>query len=133
MTSHSAVPTRLDRVGFFMSTACAVHCALMPAVAGLLPLIGLGFLAGEAAESVLLTCAAVIAVWSLAGGCRHHKQRRPIGMMVAGFALILIGRFVPEVAPAETPLVVTGALLIAGAHLSNRRLCCATSESRLEL
>lgn len=131
MASPPALPARLDRVGVFMSAACAVHCALMPFVAGLLPLIGLEFLAHDAAEITLLVCAAIIAAWSLAGGCRHHKQLRPIGMMVAGFGLILLGQTVAADAEvAEIGLVVVGALFVAGAHLTNRRLCCAANTSR---
>ena len=128
--SSWTVPRGLDRVGFFMSAACAVHCALMPFVAGVLPLVGIGFLAGRTAEAVLVLAAAAIALVSLAGGCRHHKQRLPLLLVAAGFLLILTGRVLirdPEV--LEIALVVPGALLIAGAHLVNWRLCCVPRQT----
>jgi hypothetical protein len=125
MTTLTLTRRGLDRVGFVLSTACAVHCALLPLVAGMLPLLGLGFLATDAAEVGLLAGSAVIATWSLAGGCRHHRQPRPIVMMIMGFAAILAGRFAgADSELVEVAGVVAGALLIASAHLSNRRLCC---------
>jgi hypothetical protein len=121
---HPPIPRGLDRAGFIMSAACAVHCALMPFVAGLLPLIGFGFLAGRHAEVVLLLAAAAIALISLIGGCRHHGRFGPLAMVGVGFTAILVGRIFLTDA-AETLLVVPGALTIALAHLANWRLCCA--------
>jgi MerC mercury resistance protein len=38
---------RLDRLGAAASLACAAHCAATPLLAGLLPLIEMGFLVSE--------------------------------------------------------------------------------------
>lgn len=122
----SFMPRGLDRAGFVLSTACAVHCAVVPLVAGLLPLVGLGFLLDEVVETALLLVAAGLALASLAGGCRHHGQFRPLAMVAAGFALILLGRtWLAHNELWETLLVVAGALMVAGAHAVNWRLCCA--------
>jgi hypothetical protein len=45
---------RLDRLGAATSLACATHCAATPLLAGLPPLVGMGFLASEQAEWVLI-------------------------------------------------------------------------------
>jgi hypothetical protein len=131
MPSSFARPRGLDRAGLIVSTACAVHCALMPLAAGLLPLLGLQFLAGETAESVLLASAAMIAAASFAGGCWHNRQARPLVLVVSGFGLMLLARTLFEdVRLAELTLSVTGAVMIAGAHLANARLCCSKAARR---
>jgi hypothetical protein len=127
--ASSLWPRGLDRAGVILSSACAVHCALMPLAAGLLPLLGLHDSVPEVLESVLLLASGAIAVVSLLGGCRHHRQWRPWLLVGAGLAAIAVGRLVIEAdvwgAWGETTLVVAGALLIASAHVANWRLCCA--------
>jgi hypothetical protein len=99
----------------------------MPAVAGVLPIIGLNDVVPETIESMLLLTSVIVAMASLAGGCRHHRQRRPWLFLFGGLALISVGRLrFEEVRWFETGLVTTGALLIATAHLVNWRLCCAS-------
>lgn len=115
----------LDRTGVFVSTACAVHCALMPLLAGMLPLIGLDDRLPEAVEPVALVASVALAAVSLTGGCLHSRQWQPWLYLGAGVGAIAFGRFaVEDVAWLETVSVVTGALLLATAHLVNRRLCC---------
>jgi hypothetical protein len=120
-------PGGLDRAGVVLSSACALHCALMPAVAGVLPIIGLNDVVPETVESMLLLTSVIVAMVSLAGGCRHHRQWRPWLFLFGGLALISVGRLLlDEVRWFETGIVTTGALLIATAHLVNSRLCCAS-------
>ena len=122
-----SLPVGLDRTGFWLSAGCAIHCALMPFAAGALSLVGAKFLAGEAAESILLGTAAVVAALSLWGGCRHHTQVRPVLFLLSGFALIVVGRtYLADITWAERVAVVSGAVCIASAHLVNWRLCCAS-------
>lgn len=40
----------LDRIGIIVSCACAVHCAAVPLLIGVLPLLGSSFIADERAE-----------------------------------------------------------------------------------
>lgn len=126
MSIIRSLPTGLDRVGFLVSAGCAVHCAAMPFAAGLLSMYGAGFVASDTIEALLLVIAAVVAVASMSGGCRHHRQLRPILLMPLGFALVLTGRALArEGGWIETLAVVAGGALIASAHLANWRLCCA--------
>lgn len=60
--------TRLDVVGSVLSTLCAIHCLAMPLVAGLLPVLGLGFLGDPAFDqAACLAMMALAAVWPGAG------------------------------------------------------------------
>ena len=74
-------PTRidLDKAGATASLACAVHCALMPLVVTLLPLVGLGFLADERTEWALLGLSAP-------AGVKQSGPRLPGTPKASGFA-----------------------------------------------
>jgi hypothetical protein len=112
----------LDRAGVLVSVGCAIHCTAMPFAAGVLSIAGVGFFASEAAETTMLAAAAVIAVVSLTSGCCHHRQWRPIALMLLGFGLVAFGKWWAPEGWREVS-VVAGAVTIASAHLVNLRAC----------
>ena len=131
MLSHSALPLspkpsaaalRVDQFGAGLSLACAVHCMATPLLLSLLPLVGLGFLADESVETLLLGASLVLAVGSLCWGFRIHHQRRTLLLLGAALLLIVYGRLSPE-ETVEIVGVVLGAGLLACGHLLNRHLC----------
>lgn len=97
----------------------------MPVLFGVLPLLGLGVLADERAEWLLIAASFIIGVASLAPSyVRHHRRALPLAIFAAGAVLIIVGRVMfEESVRLETSLVVCGALTIAFAHFVNRRLC----------
>jgi len=115
----------LDRLGATASTACAIHCMITPFVLGLLPVLGIGFLAAPWFETTVVLGAISLAVISLMHGYLHHRQFYALWLLLIGAVLLLSGRFVIGNSRQliETPLVVLGGLALAGAHLINRRLC----------
>jgi hypothetical protein len=116
--------TLLDRVGAGASMLCAVHCALLPFVLAVLPLIGLGFLAGHAFERVFVACAALLACASLLTAYRRHRRPHALFLMVPGIALLLLGIMVNLDLHiiVHTASVVTGGVLVASAHVVNLAL-----------
>jgi hypothetical protein len=127
---------RLDRLGAAASLVCAVHCAAMPLLIGLLPLIGLGFLAEERTEWALVGLSIGVGSVSLIPSyARKHRHWRPLLLFAFGASLILIVRLLAEEGSRmEAILMALGALLIACAHMINRRLCrrCADCHSASE-
>jgi hypothetical protein len=121
---------RLDRVGVAASLVCAVHCMAMPLLAGLLPLMGLSFLAEDQTEWVLTGMSLGIGSLSLLPSyVRRHKQWRPILFFGCGASLILAVRLsAEEGSRLEALMMVIGAVLIVCAHVVNRQLCrsCAS-------
>lgn len=115
----------LDRVGMTASLLCAVHCALMPLVVTLLPLLGLSFLANEATEWSLIGLSMLFGVSSLCLGFRRHRYRRALFLLAGGFALLATGRIAERNSNERlgVVLVVCGGVTVACAHLLNRRLC----------
>lgn len=113
--------TLVDRVGATASLLCAVHCVLLPFVLALLPLIGLGFLAGHTFERVFVACAALLASGSIVSGYRRHHHPHALYVMVPGIALLLfgVGIDIDVHIVLHTASVVAGGVLVASAHITN--------------
>lgn len=113
--------TLVDRVGAAASLLCAVHCALLPFVLALLPLIGLEFLAGHTFERVFVACAAALASASILVAYRRHRHPHALFIMLPGILLLLFGVGVDlDVHVAlHTVAVVCGGVLVASAHVTN--------------
>jgi hypothetical protein len=120
-TSPRRFATLVDRVGATASLLCAIHCALLPFVLALLPLIGLEFLAGHTFERIFVACAASLAGASLIVAYRRHRRPQALFLMVPGIALLLFGIAINLDVHVllHTASVVTGGLLLASAHVTN--------------
>ncbi|MGH9753672.1 MAG: MerC domain-containing protein [Blastocatellia bacterium] len=87
----------LDRLGVAASLACAAHCAAMPLLIGLLPLVGLGFLAGEQTEWALAGLSIGVGSLNLTPSyARKHRQRRPLLLFAFGAGLVIIVKVLAE-------------------------------------
>jgi MerC mercury resistance protein len=115
-------PFWLDSLGMTVSFACAIQCSLFPLLTGVLPLLGLGFLAGPEMERILLMISVVLASGGFYFGFRYHNRYYIFMFLIAGLALICTGRISLD-GNLELPFVVSGTLLLASGHVLNRRLC----------
>lgn len=120
-TAHHHWAMLVDRVGATASLLCAVHCALLPFVLALLPLVGLAFLAGPVFERVFVACAVALASGSLLLAYRRHRRPHALLLMLPGIALLLFGIFVDvhSALLVHTVSVVAGGVLVASAHVTN--------------
>lgn len=116
---------KLDKAGAVASFACAVHCAILPFVVTLLPLVGLGFLASSSVEWALLGLSATLGTLSLCLGFREHRSRLVFGVLAVAVTLLVGGRMVEvrELGEWGPYLMVAGGLTMMGAHFFNRFLC----------
>lgn len=111
-----------DRVGATASFLCAIHCALLPFVLTLLPLLGLGFLGGHRFERDFVLFAASLALFALIGGYRRHRYPLPLRLALPGLALLALGVvWVSEDRHilVHSVMVTCGGLLVASAHFVN--------------
>jgi hypothetical protein len=113
--------SRIDRLGAGVSFLCAIHCAIVPFAATVLPLVGLGFLADERTERIVLITSVALASTSVCWGIRIHRQRRILVLFGAALVLILAGRVFAQ-GVLEIALVVPGAVLFVCGHLVNNHL-----------
>jgi hypothetical protein len=120
-------PTRwwnlADRVGATASFLCAIHCALLPFVLAILPLIGLSFLADHAFERGFVLCASALALFALVNGYRRHHRSLPLRLALPGLALLVMGVTFAENYSIilHSVLVTCGGLLVASGHFVNLR------------
>jgi hypothetical protein len=117
----SPLAVAADRIGATASFLCAVHCALLPFVIALLPLIGLGFLADHRFERVFVTCAAVLASATIFTAWRRHRKLNALFLLGPGILLLLAGIAIDIGAHVwmHTALVICGGVLVASAHVVN--------------
>jgi len=119
-----------DRLGIFTSTACALHCFLMPFLITFLPYFGLSFLANEAFEIIILCISFFLALLSCCFGFKVHYNKKVFLMFSFGFLIIILGRFAHEFGWEffSTSLLFLGGLTVALSHRFNNVLCktCVT-------
>ncbi len=123
MQDHTPLFTRkhLDILGFFISGLCAIHCAALPLLMALLPLIGLGFLLNETLEKALLIFAVTLALWSIVQGYKHHHRAILFGVWLFASLLIASQWFIHH-----EILAIGGALGLAACHFLNYRFLHTT-------
>ncbi|HRE40863.1 MAG TPA: MerC domain-containing protein [Ignavibacteria bacterium] len=127
---------KLDLLGLSASTICAVHCALLPFVIVMLPLIGLEFLANPVIEYSVIALSFFIGLFTLKSGYfEHHGKLTPFILFLCGLIIIIIGHLffhTHDHHEAEHShflsdeilflmIAPTGAILIASAHFINRK------------
>jgi hypothetical protein len=126
-TRSASSPTteKLDKAGATASFLCAIHCALMPFVITVLPLLGLGFLASEPVEWGLLASSGTLGTFSLCAGYREHRKRGIFAILAIALALLVAGRILHHnpIGMMGPVLMVVGGFTMMGAHLVNRLLC----------
>jgi hypothetical protein len=135
MADAVAPINRWDRTGIIASTACAVHCTLLPLLAAAAPVLGLGASVNERLEWTLVAMTAVI---GLAGHgrayWRDHRHVAPGLIFAAGFSLVLVGRLLVRPPWLEPVALGLGGVMAAASHYANVRLCrccvtCANTQS----
>ncbi|MBS0026101.1 MerC domain-containing protein [Chitinophaga sp. 22321] len=114
----------LDAIGIGASLACAVHCALLPLLITILPLLGSNMLENVALEYGLLSFSFLVGCFSLGRGYfRYHRRVAPLLLFVLGFALLLGGHFGIAGGYWEPAIIFAGAVGVTGAHILNIRRC----------
>ena len=118
----------IDNLGITISSVCAIHCVLLPAIFIIAPY---SFLAShefhEALIYFILPCAAV----AFTLGCRKHGDIKVALMGSFGIILLASSILLHEVFHSEehseelvTVLItVAGSIMLILSHLRNRKLC----------
>tara|TARA_X000001036_G_scaffold395191_1_gene395983 strand:+ start:31 stop:426 length:396 start_codon:yes stop_codon:yes gene_type:complete len=118
----------IDNLGITISSVCAIHCVLLPAIFIIAPY---SFLAShefhEALIYFILPCAAVAFIL----GCRKHGDVKVALMGTLGVILLASSLLFHEIFHAEehseeliTVLItIAGSVMLILSHLRNRKLC----------
>jgi uncharacterized membrane protein YjjP (DUF1212 family) len=118
----------IDNLGITISSVCAIHCVLLPAIFIIAPY---SFLAShefhEALIYFILPCAAIAFIL----GCRKHGDIKvaimgTLGVMLLASSLLFHDIFHAEEHSEEliTVLItIAGSVMLILSHLRNRKLC----------
>ena len=112
----------LDLAAIGASTACLIHCLLLPLLFAALPALSLLIDVPESFHAAAFAFALPASALAMIAGYKHHGAMHPIGMAAAGLLLIGTGAFAGLRLILETGLSVAGSLLLAAAHIRNWRL-----------
>ena len=118
----------IDNLGITISSVCAIHCVLLPAIFIIAPY---SFLAShefhEALIYFILPCAAIAFVL----GCRKHGDLKVAVMGTLGVILLASSLLFHEIFHADehsqeliTVLItIAGSIMLILSHIRNRKLC----------
>jgi len=117
--SQSAI---FEKVGIGLSVLCAIHCLMMPLLVGVLPLLGLSFLADEPTEHILSLTVVVFALGSCLWGFKKHRELRILMSFVAGISIFTLGFLLEKTTAMGKWISVLGVILIVGSHYFSVKL-----------
>ena len=109
-----------DLLAISLSSLCLVHCLALPVLASLLPLAG-AWAQADWVHWVFAFVAAPLSAWTLTRPHPHGLPRGAIALATLGATLLFSGAAEFPTHDLETPITVTGGLLLATAHLINFR------------
>lgn len=112
----------LDRLGMTLSGACAVHCAVMPLLTGILAASGLFWIASEELERMILFSSIAIAAISLIPSYRRHRHALPLACFGFGAICLFSAHAIPASAGwrwIASPGMVLGGVGLVLAHALN--------------
>ena len=118
----------IDNLGITISSACAIHCVLLPAILIIAPY---SFFASHEFHETLIYFIIPFAAIAFFMGCRKHGDIKVLLMGSAGIILLISSLLIHQVFHSEqhseeflTVLItVAGSMMLIISHLRNRRLC----------
>ena len=120
MTGTSFRAGAIDASAITMSGLCLVHCLALPLMAALLPLAGVAAEA-EWLHKVFVAVAIPLSGFAVLRGATGRGRAGFVILATSGLALLVSAAFVEALHDIETPLTVSGALLLVGAHVRRWR------------
>ena len=112
---------KLDLWGSVISFACAIHCLALPILISTGSLVMISEADYEMTEAFILIPSVIICSWSVGRSIKVHKKSLPLILFILSLVALSFGKFF-HLEAQETLLSTTGAILLASAHLTNRRL-----------
>ena len=118
----------IDNLGITISSACAIHCVLLPAILIISPY---SFLASHEFHETLIYFIIPFAVIAFFLGCRKHGDLKVLFMGSLGIILLITSLLIHEIHHSEqhseefTTILITiaGSITLILSHLRNRKLC----------
>ena len=112
----------LDTFGIWISSACAVHCLLLPVLLPVLSILGLKFLANENIEKFIIFTSIAIATYSFVFSyVKNHGKIYPFFLIILAIIFFTSRENMGESYEPWVNLLAGGLIVIY--HIVNIRLC----------
>jgi len=119
----------LDCVAIGASTACLVHCLLLPLLILLVPTLAAFLTLPESFHLGAVIFAVPTSILALAVGYRQHRWSAPLLIVLPGIMLLATGALAVSEEWVETTLTVAGGTILALGHALNWRATSRTCNS----
>ncbi|MEM7431083.1 MAG: MerC domain-containing protein [Pseudomonadota bacterium] len=129
-SSTSSVRKLADWLGIAASTACGIHCVLLPTLLVTGTIVPASFLGDESFHRALLWLILPAAIIAFGIGCWRHKDRWVLSLGIVGLiGIVAAGTFLHDIIgeTGERIATVVSAAILVAAHYRNYRLCRSTS------
>jgi hypothetical protein len=122
-TTKATEIKKWDRVGVFLSFACALHCLLTPFITLSLPfwVYTIHYSPVHLFIAIFIVPVGLFAFW---GGYKRHQKRHVLFFGIAGLALLCVALAGPTSRNQlrwNDIMTLIGSFLLISAHLLNRR------------
>ncbi len=124
---------RSSWVGIAGGTAgalCAIHCAVVALLPGIIGGTGVFFLGDARLELALVAGALAMTGWAVFAGLRVHQHRGVLGMFGIAGALLVMGVATHDLLPSPiaSSFSMLGGLMLVGTHVYNmtRKRACTS-------
>lgn len=120
----------MNRLGFWSSLICAIHCTILPLVLILIPTSGVYLFINETFELVFLIVSLLINIANLCFGYKVHKSNKALGILASGLFLFLVGRLLHKHNDEHIIqydlfnfFMILGGVMMAFSSLINTKMC----------
>ena len=116
----------IDWFGIMASSACAVHCAVVPMLLVSGTILPSSIFGGEYFHTLMVWLIIPAAVLAFTMGCWRHKDAWVLGLGLTGLTGLVLSIAIPHETLGETGervLTLLSAGLLITAHYRNYRLC----------
>lgn len=109
----------IERMAVGASAVCLIHCIGLPVLLAALPALAMIIKIPESFHVWVLGLAILMSGIALHLGMRSHGSRLPLSVGCAGLGLLAIGALILLGGRFETPVTISGGLVLATAHVLN--------------
>lgn len=130
----------MNKLGFWSSFICAIHCTILPLILIVIPTSGVYLFINETFELIFLVVSLFINIANLCFGYKLHKSNKALGVLASGLFLFLIGRLLHKHNHEHiiqydlfNIFMIAGGIMMACSNLINSKLChsCKKCECKL--
>lgn len=125
--------TKADKIGMFLSTFCAIHCAATPFIFFIAPWIE-EYIPHEMFHMLMLAFVLPLGLFAFISQYRKHHATQILVLGLVGLALVSLGVIIPEIVGhshegelIETSFTILGSIVLVVAHYFNLRTKSCTT------